>query len=125
MRVPLTVAAVLGIVVVLVAALTGLWWMPMAVGLVCGIVVAVPRDAVAAAGLSGVLGWGLGLAWQQVVAGDPIGPIASLVSDTLHIGASGGLILVLATLFYALALSVSGVWVGTAARITLLPRLLP
>jgi len=112
---------VLGIAVVWVAAAGGLWWMPLPVGLVVGLILRGGRAIVAVTALAAALGWGLPLAARALSA--PVGKTASVVAGILGLGAGNGAgaVVVVVTLVLAALLGLAGAWVGAALRRLVVP----
>jgi len=110
---------VLGIAVVWAAAGGGLWWMPLPVGLVVGLILRGGRAIVAVTALAAALGWGLPLAARSLSA--PVGKTASVVAGILGLGAGAGVVVVVVTLVLAALLGLAGAWVGAALRRLVVP----
>ncbi len=109
---------VLGVAVVWIANLAGLWWVTSLAGLAIGLVVQRGRVAFGLAALAGLLGWAAPLAIASV--GLPIGQAASVVAGIMGFGTANGYLVVAVTVLLGLLLCLSGAWVGVALR-----RLLP
>lgn len=109
----LPLAALVGIIIIIIANGFGLWWMPALVGCALGVAL-VGWRAVLAAWLAGLAGWGLDLLWQALH--EDIGGAAAVVAGILGLGTGNGAIVLIAALVLASLLSLAGVWVGTALR---------
>jgi hypothetical protein len=106
----------LGVLVIAVSAVLGLWFMPVALGLVAGLANRVgnwrARVALPAASLMGALGWALPLGWQTV-RGEPYGAVAREIAA--FAGLPGGAVTgIAATLLIAVIQAIVGYWLGRA-----------
>ncbi len=110
-RGPLWPVLIPTLLAVLITVLIGLWWATPLVGLVLGLLLGGFRSA-GIAFLSGLVGWGLGLLWQEIHI--PIGGTANVVAGIMGFGASGGVIVIALTLLIAALLATAGAWVGAA-----------
>lgn len=110
-RGPLLPLLIPALLVVLITVLIGLWWVTPLVGLVLGLLLGGFRSA-GIAFLSGLVGWGLGLLWQEIHI--PIGGTANAVAGIMGFGASGGVIVIALTLLIGALLATAGAWVGVA-----------
>ncbi len=110
---------VVGVAVVWAGATVGLWWAPLLVGFVIGIILRGGQAIVATTGLAAILGWALPLAWQALQS--PIGTVATVVAGILGLGATSGPIVIVVTLVLALLLGLAGAWVGAALRRLIVP----
>ncbi len=109
-------ATIVGTLLVALGALLGLWWMVVLVGVLAGLLAPGARTALVVGGLAALLGWGLPLAWQAVVMGQPVSDQASVVGAILGLGANQGVLVIALTLLIAVVLGVAGAWVGAALR---------
>ncbi len=87
-RGPAALVTVVGVAVVWAGAVDGLWWAPLLVGFVIGVILRGGRAIVATAGLVAAFGWALPLAWQALH--DPIGKVAAVVAGILGLGTTRG-----------------------------------
>jgi hypothetical protein len=97
----------------------GWWWITPLVGGVIGIVLRPVWLALVVALAVGGLGWGLPLA--LLAASAPVGQVASAVESVIGLTATGGLVIMLATVLLGCILSGVGAWVGIAGK-RLFPR---
>jgi hypothetical protein len=116
---PAALLTVVGVAVVWAGAVDGLWWVPLLVGFVIGIILRGGRVIVAAAGLAAILGWALPLAWQALYS--PVGTVATVVAGILGLGTANGSIVIVVTFALALLLGLAGAWVGAALRRLIVP----
>ena len=106
------VATVLGTTIVWLTGAWGWWWVALVLGLVVGLMVR-RRLACWCVGLgSGLLGWGLPLAWMSISS-----PVARASTDLSSLmGYSFSAMAVLVTLVVGSALGACGTWLGRALR---------
>jgi hypothetical protein len=102
---------VLAAALIAVAGLFGLWWASPLAGLSLGLLYGRKR-AISAAAVSGLLGWGLGLVWQETRMS--LGPVANAVAGIMGVGS--GVAVVALTLLISALLAASAAWVGVALR---------
>ncbi len=92
----------------------GWWWATPVIGLAIGIVMRPAWLGIAVALVVGGLGWGLPLTFLAMSA--PVGQLASVVERVIGLTATGGLVIVLATISLGCVLSLVGAWVGIAGK---------
>jgi hypothetical protein len=106
-------AAAAGVAVIAGGAAAGLWFAPLAIGLVAGLVNRVAgwraRVLVPAVAAMAVAGWGIPLGWPAL-HGQPTGGTARVIAG-LPGSATGG---ALVTLLVAVAQALAGLWLGRA-----------
>lgn len=108
----LLTAALVGALIIWLGNLGGLWWLAMAEGLVLGLLAPNWRGLAAAVG-AGAVGWGLGLLWDAVE--NPIGSTASAITETLGMGSSAA-VAILVTLLLGAILAASAAWLGRSLQ---------
>jgi len=104
----------IGIILVWVGILLGLWWLAIVIGFLLGFVKARTLIALLLSLSIGGLGWGLPLFYRSFQL--PIGNVASLVASILGIGSANGWIVVVLTVLLGIFFCIVGAWVGSASR---------
>lgn len=92
----------------------GLWWLALVVGALAGILLRGARATAGAAALAALLGWGGDLALQALSVN--IGGAAGVLATILGFSASGGAVVLVVTLVFAVMLALGGAWLGAALR---------
>lgn len=100
-------------VMVAVGVALGVWWLTFAVGLAAGLLLARARWAILTGAGSGLLGWGLLLAPEQLQYG--LGPTASSLAAIMGFTGASAVPVVL-TCIVGLLLGLTGAWLGSAVR---------
>lgn len=110
----LVVLALLGAVLIVLAHVSGLWWVAVAVGVVIGLVVRGAVGVVVTALAAGIVGWGAPLAW--LAATQPVVSVASVMAGILGVGTSNSGLVIILTIVLGGVLCLCGAWVGSALR---------
>lgn len=109
-------AAILGILLIAVGAMFGLWYMPFLLGLASGVAmrwgqwrlrVTIPAVLIMAA-----VGWAIAL-WAAAMRGMPIGPTARTIGHVAGLPAAAALVVGI-TLAVSVVQGLAGLWLGRA-----------
>ncbi len=103
-----------GLALIWLGGQVGWWWMTPMVGLGIGVVLRPAWLALVVSLVVGGLGWGLPLA--LLAASAPVRHLASAVESVMGLTATGGLVIMLATVLLGCILSIVGTWVGIAGK---------
>jgi hypothetical protein len=112
-------ALVVGAIASVVAVMAGVWWAPFVVGIAIGIAEPRTRIAVPVGATSGLLGWTLPLAADQLLYG--LGSTASSLAAIMGFGHQSVIPITL-TCLVGLLLGLSGAWLGCAGRSLVRPQ---
>jgi hypothetical protein len=111
-------SVVIGMALVWLCNVFGLWWATLLVGILAGLPLR-GKSAFAAAVLIGGLGWGLPILLQALHT--PVGRVAATVAILVGLGSSDGPLIVLVTILLGIVLCVAGTWLGVAVRGLVVP----
>lgn len=101
------VGILIGVAVVALAEVDGLWWMTLVCGGLLGLLVGGWQASVGGS-LIGVLGWGIPLLWETRT--EPVAAVTGVL------GGMPGVVALAATLLAGMLLALAGAWVGIAVR---------
>jgi hypothetical protein len=108
----------IGLAISLAGLLLGAWWLTFVAGFVVGAIIGQGRIAIPAGALSGLVGWGFGLAVLQVYHG--LGPSARSLAAIMGFTGQPAIPLIL-TCLVGLLLGLTGAWLASALRGFLVP----
>lgn len=106
-------AIAIGVALIFVTNLFGLWWVTTIVGVLVGLLPWPGRRVFGAAALAGAAGWAVGLIWLEFQ--ESVNAAASVVAGIMGFGSHASVVILLTLLLGAL-LSLAGSWLGLAVR---------